>query len=43
MNRSPDRLYELIPVVHRIRDAERGYPLRGLAESDWRAGRCDRG
>jgi hypothetical protein len=30
MNRSPDRLYELIPVVHRIRDAERGYPLRAL-------------
>ena len=30
MNGSPDRLYELIPVLHRIRDAERGYPLRAL-------------
>jgi hypothetical protein len=25
-----DRLFELLPVVHRMRDAERGYPLRGL-------------
>lgn len=26
----PDRLYELLPAVHRMRDAERGYPLRDL-------------
>ena len=26
----PDRLYELLPVVHRQRDAEQGYPLQGL-------------
>ncbi|SFN33118.1 hypothetical protein SAMN05216386_0517 [Nitrosospira briensis] len=30
MNESPDRLYELLPAVHRVRDAERGYPLRAL-------------
>lgn len=30
MSRSPDRLYELLPVIHRVRDAERGYPLRAL-------------
>ena len=30
MNANPDRLYELLPVVYRLRDAERGYPLRGL-------------
>ncbi len=30
MSRSLDRLYELLPVVHRMRDAERGYPLRAL-------------
>lgn len=28
MERSPDRLYELLPVVYRMRDAEQGYPLR---------------
>jgi hypothetical protein len=27
---NPDRLYELLPTVHRLRDAERGYPLRAL-------------
>lgn len=27
---NPDRLYELIPVVYRLRDAERGYPLKAL-------------
>ena len=26
----PDRLYALLPVVHRMRDADRGYPLRAL-------------
>lgn len=26
----PDRLYELLPVVYRMRDAEQGYPLRDL-------------
>jgi hypothetical protein len=26
----PDRLYELVPVVYRLRDADRGYPLRAL-------------
>ena len=30
MSRSPDRLYELLPVVHRMRDAEIGEPLRAL-------------
>jgi hypothetical protein len=30
MSASPDRLYELLPAVHRIRDAERGFPLRAL-------------
>jgi hypothetical protein len=30
MNANPDRLYELLPVVYRLRDAEQGYPLRGL-------------
>ena len=30
MNPSPDRLYELLPAIHRVRDAERGYPLRAL-------------
>ena len=27
---NPDRLYDLMPVVHRMRDAEQGYPLRAL-------------
>ncbi len=27
---SPDRLYELLPAVHRRRDAEQGYPLQAL-------------
>lgn len=30
MTRSPDRLYDLLPVIHRQRDAERGEPLRAL-------------
>jgi hypothetical protein len=30
MNRNPDRLYDLLPAVHRMRDADLGYPLRGL-------------
>ena len=30
MSRSLDRLYELLPVVHRMRDAEYDYPLRAL-------------
>ena len=30
MSRSLNRLYELLPVVHRMRDAENGYPLRAL-------------
>lgn len=30
MNRSPDRLYQLMPLVHRMRDAEQGYPLKAL-------------
>jgi hypothetical protein len=30
MSRSPDRLYELLPVYHRQRDAEQGFPLRAL-------------
>jgi hypothetical protein len=30
VNTNPDRLYELIPVVYRMRDAEQGYPLQAL-------------
>src|SRR5262245_15731476 len=30
MSDSPDRLYELLPAIYRLRDAERGYPLRDL-------------
>lgn len=30
MNKSPDRLYELLPAIYRIRDTEQGYPLRDL-------------
>lgn len=30
MSRPLDRLYELLPVVHRARDAEQGYPLQAL-------------
>ena len=29
---STDQLYRLLPAIYRIRDAERGYPLRGLIE-----------
>jgi hypothetical protein len=30
MVQSPDRLYDLLPAVYRLRDAEQGYPLRDL-------------
>ena len=30
MSTTADRLYELLPAIHRIRDAEQGYPLREL-------------
>jgi hypothetical protein len=30
MSQTPDRLYELLPAIQRLRDAERGYPLRDL-------------
>jgi hypothetical protein len=30
MNSSIDRLYELLPAIYRVRDAEKGYPLRAL-------------
>jgi hypothetical protein len=30
MSHSPDRLYELLPVIYRLRDADEGYPLRAL-------------
>jgi hypothetical protein len=30
MTARPDRLYDLLPVVYRMRDAEQGYPLRDL-------------
>lgn len=30
MSADPDRLYDLVPVVYRLRDADRGYPLRAL-------------
>jgi len=29
---NPDRLYELLPAVYRLRDADRGYPLRALLQ-----------
>ena len=30
MGAQADRLYDLLPVIHRMRDAEQGYPLRDL-------------
>ena len=30
MSQSPDRLYDLLPAVYRLRDAEQGYPLKAL-------------
>lgn len=30
--RNADRLYDLLPAVHRLRDADRGYPLRALLQ-----------
>lgn len=30
MKSNPDRLYDLLPVIYRMRDAEQGYPLRAL-------------
>ena len=32
MTSSPDRLFDLLPVVYRQRDAEQGYPLRALLQ-----------
>lgn len=32
MSADPDRLYHLLPVVYRLRDAEQGYPLRALLQ-----------
>jgi hypothetical protein len=32
MRGQPDRLYELLPTIHRIRDTEQGYPLRALLQ-----------
>jgi uncharacterized repeat protein (TIGR01451 family) len=32
MIRSPDRLFDLLPVVHRRRDAEEGHPLKALLQ-----------
>lgn len=32
MNQNIDRLYELLPVIHRLRDAEQNYPLRELLQ-----------
>jgi hypothetical protein len=32
MTGKADRLYDLLPAIHRIRDAERGYPLRALLQ-----------
>src|SRR5512141_1988588 len=32
MNPNPDRLYELLPVIYRQRDAEQGYALRALLQ-----------
>ncbi len=31
-NPKADRLYDLLPAVHRMRDADRGYPLRALLQ-----------
>src|SRR5262249_16078007 len=30
MNANHDRLYNVLPVIYRLRDAEQGYPLRAL-------------
>jgi cytoskeletal protein CcmA (bactofilin family) len=30
MSGDPDRLYKLIPIVYRVRDADQGFPLQGL-------------
>src|SRR5262249_7153428 len=32
MTVAPDRLYNLLPAIHRIRDAEQGYPLRAFLQ-----------
>jgi hypothetical protein len=32
MTSNPDRLYQLVPVVYRLRDADQGYPLRALLQ-----------
>ena len=32
MSTTPDFLYNLVPVVYRLRDATQGYPLRGLLQ-----------
>lgn len=32
MTRAPDRLYDLLPVIHRRRDSEQGHPLRALLQ-----------
>src|SRR5215472_7082979 len=32
MTTNPDRLYELLPAVYRLRDADKGYPLRALLQ-----------
>lgn len=29
-NASPDRLYDLVPAIYRMRDVDQGYPLRAL-------------
>lgn len=31
-SQNADRLYDLLPAIHRLRDADRGYPLRGLLQ-----------
>ena len=30
MSERNDRLYELLPAIYRMRDAEQGYPLKAL-------------
>src|SRR5512135_1542160 len=30
MNDRSDRLYDLVPAIYRLRDAEQGYPLKAL-------------
>ena len=39
MSFDPDKLYKLLPAIHRIRDSEQGEPLRAIARAHHAAGR----